>query len=513
MFRHFRVPAVLSITIFTASALQPAPLFQDGAVLQRDRPVPVWGTAKPEAVVTVAFGDASVTATTGADGRWRAELPPQTTNAEGSLLKISTAENSIKIKDVLVGEVWLASGQSNMGWQIRQSRKEDQQAASAGPVPGLRLFQVPQKLSYDPLDTVDAKWVPATPETAPTLTAVGYFFGRHLVEQLGVPVGIINSSWGGSRIEPWWDEHGLDGIEELADLRKNRRARTPGFPEFRRPLRAYAEVMGKWSSEAVAAIDAGRDAPPQPEPPKRLSLGHGGETGTYQAMIHPLAPYALRGIIWYQGESNRGDGMMYFHKKRALIQGWRARFENPDAPFLFVQLAPFQYGQDDPEQLPKLWVAQQKCLEIPNTGMAVTLDIGDVKDIHPGNKSEVGRRLALWALADSYGKSDIVKSGPLYAGHGVAAGAVEIRFDHIGGGLATRDGNPPSHFEVAGADGPFHPASADISADGSSIKLSSPQVASPRQARFAWNKTAEPNLMNKEGLPAAAFHTHWPEEN
>jgi len=189
-----------------------------------------------------------------------------------------------------------------------------------------------------------------------------------------------------------------------------------------------------------------------------LSLGHGAETGTYQAMIHSLAPYAIRGFIWYQGESNRGDGMIYAAKKRALIEGWRARFQVPEAPFFFVQIAPFQYGNDRPEQLAEFWAAQQKTLEIPNTGMVVTLDVGDVKDIHPGNKSEVGRRLALLALADAYGKEGVVKSGPLYRGHRIDDGGIVVEFDYAGSGLATRDGK-----------------------------------------------------VNKEGLPAAAFHTHWPE--
>jgi sialate O-acetylesterase len=500
---------LLSAAPLVAADLVLAPLFQDGAVLQRDREIPVWGMAAPRAEVVVSFAGNQTTGTTGADGRWEVRLPAASTNAEPQVMTISSAGSTVEIKDLLVGEVWLASGQSNMGWRINQSRKEDQAMANQGAVPGLRVFTVPQRLHHEPQFSVDGKWQDATPQIAPQLTAVGYFFGRHLVEELGIPVGIIHSSWGGSRIEPWWDETGLDGIKELAEIRAKRRARVPGFAEYRVPLRKHALAMAEWSQQAVAAIDAGEDAPPMPAAPELLKLGHGAETGTYQAMIHPLAPYAIRGFIWYQGESNRADGMLYTAKKRALIEGWRSRFQVPDAPFFFVQIAPFQYGNDRTEQLPELWCAQEKTLEIPNTGMVVTLDIGDVKDIHPGNKSEVGHRLALWALADTYGKDGVVKSGPLYQKHQASDDAIVVTFDHIGGGLVTRNGQSPSHFEVAGEEGEFKPATAEISADGKTITLRSPQVPSPRKARFAWHKTAEPNLMNKEGLPAAAFHTHW----
>jgi sialate O-acetylesterase len=510
MTRWTLLPMMLLAAPTLAADLVLAPLFRDGAVLQRDRELPVWGKATPQAGVVVTFANHRATTTAGADGRWEVVLPPLATDAEPRTMTVSSGADTAEIKDLLVGEVWLASGQSNMQWAIQQSRNEDKELAAQGPVPGLRVFQVPRLLSHERQDAVDGNWVHATPETVGDLTAVGYFFGRRLVEELGIPVGIIHSSWGGSRIEPWWDEDGLDGIKQLAKTRDYRRLRSPGFPEYHQPLREYAVAIRAWSDETIAALDKGGDAPPMPGAPELLKLGHNAETGTYQAMIHPLAPYALRGFLWYQGESNRSDGMAHFPKKLALIKGWRARFRSPDAPFLFVQLAPFQYGEDRPDELPEMWVAQQKTLEIPHTGMAVTLDIGNIKDIHPGNKSEVGRRLALWALADTYGKKDIVKSGPLYAGFRAVPGAIEVSFAHTGSGLATRDGKPPSHFEVAGDDDKFHPATAEISANGKTVLVRSPEVAEPKRARFAWNKTAEPNLMNREGLPAAAFHTHWP---
>jgi sialate O-acetylesterase len=241
-----------------------------------------------------------------------------------------------------------------------------------------------------------------------------------------------------------------------------------------------------------------------------LPVGSGQALGTYQAMIHPVVPYGLRGFLWYQGESNVGEGMLYTLKMQALIQGWRKQFGVPEAPFLFVQLAPYNYGDPREGALQALWVAQQHALKFPRTGMAVTMDIGNPADIHPRNKSEVGRRLALWALADTYGKQDLVKSGPLFEGFAAAGDAIRVRFQHAASGLATRDGKEPSHFEVAGPDWNFKPAKAEIA--GSEIVLKSDQVAQPVMARYAWYQKAEPNLMNKDGLPAAAFHTHWPDD-
>jgi sialate O-acetylesterase len=270
--------------------------------------------------------------------------------------------------------------------------------------------------------------------------------------------------------------------------------------------------MRDWSDAAGKALDAGLPVPEMPVEPEKLKLGHGAEAGTYQAMIHPLVPYALRGFIWYQGESNNGEGMLYTTKKQALIEGWRKQFLAPEAPFLFVQLAPYNYGDNRKFDLPGIWWAQQETLKIPHTGMAVINDIGMVGNIHPTNKSEVARRLALWAFADTYGLPGIVKSGPLFSGYKVTDQGIAIRFDHTGGGLVTRDGKPASWFEISAIDGVYQPAEAKISEDGKWILLTNPAVAKPDRARFAWSQIAEPNLMNKDGLPAAAFNTHWPSD-
>jgi sialate O-acetylesterase len=489
-----------------------APLFQDGGVLQGEKPVPVWGRATAGKSVTVVFGGQTKTTTADAAGRWQVSLAAMTVSAENQTMTVTEAGlPAVEVKDLLVGEVWLGSGQSNMEWTISKSRKEDKDEAAAGPVPLMRLFSVPHVLSNSRQESVKAKWTPATPENAATFSAVAYFFGKQLAKELKVPVGIINSSWGGSRIEPWWAEEGLEGIEELAATKTQRLAKSPGFPIYDQQFRHYVSAVGQWSDAAAKAIDADLPVPEMPKAPETLKLGSAAETGTYQAMIHPLVPYALRGFLWYQGESNNGEGMIYSAKMKALIAGWRKQFRAADAPFLFVQLAPFSYPKP-PTDLPGIWAAQQATLKIPHTGMAVTNDIGNVKDIHPTNKSEVARRLALWALADTYGKTNLVKSGPLFSNYKVTDAGIAIAFDHTGGGLTTRDGKPPTLFEIAGNDGAYKPAEAKISADGKTLLLTSPAVPKPDRARFAWSQIAEPNLVNKEGLPAAAFNTHWPAE-
>jgi len=509
----FKSPLVHGLLIFAQplfAAITPAPLFQDGAVLQREMSVPVWGWTDPGGKVTVSFAGQSQTATADAAGRWAVTLDSLETSADGRTMTISgDGSPALEIKDVVVGEVWLGSGQSNMQWPVSRSREEDQAMAAEGPVPLLRYFDVPRTLSHARRDTVDGKWSMATPENASSFSAVGYFFGRRLAGELQVPVGIIHSSWGGSRIEPWWAEEGLEGIAELAAVRNSRLEKSPGFRPYDTEFRKYLDHLGEWLESATGAMDAGFPAPEMPSGPELLKLGHNQETGTYQAMIHPLVPYALRGFIWYQGESNNGEGLLYTTKKRALIDGWRKQFKAPQAPFLFVQLAPFIYGGDESgHKLPGIWWAQQETLKIPHTGMAVINDIGDLKDIHPGNKSDVGERLALWALADTYGRSGLAKSGPLFAGFEVDGDGIVVGFEHAGGGLVSRDGKALNWFEAAGPDGAYHPAQAVILDDGKSVRLTSTAVPAPTRARFAWWHGAEPNLMNKEGLPAGAFLTH-----
>jgi len=256
---------------------------------------------------------------------------------------------------------------------------------------------------------------------------------------------------------------------------------------------------------ARQALASDSREPPPPARPKHLLDSHGQPTGLYNGMVHPLVPFAIRGAIWYQGESNRGEAMMYFEKMKALINGWRTVWGRGDFPFYFVQLAPYRYN-GDPLALPRIWEAQTATLSIPNTGMAVTVDLVDnIRDIHPKNKQDVGKRLALWALTKTYARSDLVYSGPLYKAMAVEGNKIRIRFDHIGGGLTTRDGKPPTCFQIAGADKKFIEAHAEI--DGHTVVVSADQVPTPVAVRFGWHQEAQPNLSNSQGLPAAPFRT------
>lgn len=435
----------------------------DNMVLQRGREVPIWGWDEPGTQVKVALGDAKTTAKAGDDGNWMVKLPamkaggPHTIAIEGS--------SAVTLKNVLVGEVWLCSGQSNMEWRVAQSNDAQEEIAAAKH-PNIRHIKIPHRPSDKPESDVPSDgWQVCSPQTVGNFTAVGYYFGRKLNQELDVPIGLIGSNWGGTRIEPWTPPVGFTSVPALKNISDN--------------LDKFPQKNGN-------------------------KINHQSPLALYNGMISPLLPYAIRGAIWYQGESNNGEGMLYHEKMKALIQGWRSVFNDKQMPFYFVQLAPYRYG-GDPTRLAGIWEAQLKTLKMPHTGMAVTVDIGNVKDIHPRNKQDVGSRLARWALSQQYGKDDLVYSGPLFKEMKVEGDNARITFDHAGSGLTARDNKPLSHFQVAGEDKKFHDATAQI-ANGS-VVVSSDQVKKPVAVRYAWHQEAEPNLSNKEGLPASPFRT------
>jgi sialate O-acetylesterase len=442
-------------------------------VLQRDTRCPIWGWADPNEMVTVAFGGQSHTTMAGADGSWSVRLRPLKANSTPQTLTVR-GKNTLTLDDVLVGEVWLCSGQSNMEWPVSASDNAQAEIAAADH-PRIRHIKIPHRPSDKPEKNVPSDgWKATTPQSVPNFTAVGYYFARELVKQLDVPVGLIGSNWGGTRIEPWIPPQGFRSVSALSDIS----SKLDTFP---------TRVEKKDPNDPNKTVSEINFQTP-------LAL--------YNGMIAPLVPFAIRGGLWYQGESNNGEGMLYAEKMKALISGWRDLWQNPEMPFYYVQLAPFKYG-GNPENLAGIWDAQRVALAIPHTGMAVTTDIGNVADIHPRNKQEVGRRLALWALAKTYGKPIRVYSGPLYKSMKVEGNKIRISFDQAGGGLVSRDGKPLTHFTIAGADGKFVPAQAEI--DGSTVVVSSPEVPNPVMVRFGWTQEAEPNFGNKEGLPASPF--------
>lgn len=478
-------------------------IFGDHMVLQQNQPIPVWGWADAgeEVAVRLSSGDAASTKA-GADGKWTVKLPAQ--QAGGPLVLTVSGKNSVKLSDVLVGEVWLCSGQSNMEWTVASSNDFEKEQTAAN-YPKIRHIKIPKVPQGFPQDDVDAAWTVCSPETVGSYTAAGYFFGRTLHKELDVPVGLVNSSWGGTRIEPWTPPSGFVGIPELADILKQVELTNPANGAYQAKLAAFLDALEAWLKDAKTAYKQETPLNPPPAYPAEIEplASQGSPTTLYNGMIHPLVPFAIRGAIWYQGESNHGEGMLYYHKMRALVGGWREVWNQGEFPFLYVQIAPYQYGNESPGILPTFWEVQNKSLEIPNTGQVVIHDIGNLQDIHPKNKQEVGRRLALIALAKTYGRSEIVYSGPMFKSLAVEGNKLRITFDHVGSGLVSRDGKPLTWFEIIGKGTDFVPATAEI--DGDSVVLSSPEVEQPAAMRFAWHKLAEPNLANKEGLPAAPF--------
>ncbi len=468
---------VLGLVGSAAADVKLASIFSDSMVLQRDLPVPVWGWADPGESVTVALGEQTKSTKADDGGRWQVTLDALQANAEGQTLQVKGA-NQVDIQDVLIGEVWICSGQSNMEWPLRLAMNPDKEIAAADH-PQIRLFNVPGHLTSPvPKDTCPGSWQVCQPETAKAFSAVGYFFGRRLQRELQVPIGLVGSNWGGTRIEPWTSPAGFHSVPEL---------------------KAIADQVDAYTAETKVT---GRSP-----------------SAIYHAMVHPLAPFAMRGAIWYQGESNGNEGKSYYHKKHALVNGWRRLF-NPELAFYWVQLADFRKPNDDPaggDGWAQLREAQRQALDIEHTGMAVITDIGEDNDIHPRNKQDVGWRLAQWALHQTYGKQDLVPSGPLFKGHKVEGDSIRLTFDHVGSGLMAgkKEGLEPTaedkggklqRFAVAGEDRKWHWADATI--DGETVVVKAEGVAKPVAVRYAYTMNPEgANLYNREGIPASPFRT------
>ncbi len=454
------------LTALSAQADVKLPLiFGDHMILQRDQKVPVWGWADDGEKVTVEFAGEKIETTT-AGGKWSVKLPALKANSTGAKLTV-TGNNKVEFQDVLVGEVWFCSGQSNMEWDVKASKNSAQEIAGSNN-PRIRHFKVPHVTANEPQEEVKTAggWRLTTPETVGSFTAVGYFFAREIQKDLDVPIGLIGDNWGGTRIEPWIPPVGFKQVPALKADFADKLADLP------------ARVPGKAPSS-------------------------GSPMAIYNAMVHPVVPYAIRGALWYQGESNNGEGMLYFEKMKALIGGWRTIWNQGEFPFLFVQLAPYRYN--NPERLPGIWEAQTASLAIPNTGMAVTTDISTVGNIHPPDKQEVGHRLALWALAKTYGKDIASYASPLYDAVKVEGNKARVSFKNAVGGLKSRDGKPLTWFTIAGEDKKFVAANAEVSGD--SVVVSADGVSSPVAVRFGWHELAEPNLANAAGLPASPFRT------
>jgi sialate O-acetylesterase len=448
-FAHIRLPSLVG----------------DNMVLQQKSEVNLWGYANPNDKLSISAGwlTKEVNTVVQKDGKWKIKLP--TIKAGGPYtIEIAGNNETLVIKNVMLGEVWLCSGQSNMeftinmlgGWKDTFPAELDDLLKKE--YPDLRLFTVKKDSSLVPLDSCKGKWLTATPDNVGEFSATAYFFGRELSRRLGVPVGLISSSWGGSPAEAWTNG---DLIKKDSLLKS--------FMD--------AHNRSRWWPGTPGAI--------------------------YNAMIHPLHMYGIQGVIWYQGETNRNDAALYPHLIETMVAGWRKDFKCGDFPFYFTQIAPYSY--EEPLSGAFLREAQLKCLSIPNSGMAVTLDIaGDTSNIHPKNKQDVGKRLALWALAKTYGKKVDSYSGPVYSGMKAEGAFARISFEHCEGGLKSGS-KGLTGFIIAGEQGVFYPAQAVI--DGNTLMLSNPNINNPVKVRYAFTNAPEASLFNGAGLPASPFRT------
>lgn len=475
-----------------------APLFQDHAVLQREQPLPVWGRAAPGEHVTVTFHEQSIGTTANADGRWMVYLAAVPASADPAELVV-TGKNVVTVKDVLVGEVWLASGQSNMEWPLWAAADPDREIAAAN-FPELRLFSVLHQVASEPAQTVTGSWQACTPESVRMFSAVAYHFGRDLHRKLGVPVGVIGTYWGGTAVEAWTGSAALREVPAWPAIEARWQKDLAEFPGR---MAHYPADYEAWS-QAQARARATKTANPLKWPSPPIGPGTPYElSGLFNGMIAPLQPYALRGVIWYQGESNAPRPEEYAGLFPAMIRSWRAQWGQGDFPFYFVQLANFAPEDPTSRSWARLREVQASALALPATGMAVTIDIGNPRDIHPTNKKEVGRRLALIAKTQVYGiPGDF--SGPRFAFVTGEPAGLRVHFTHAGTGLIAAN-KPVQSLEVAGADQKFYPASGKIERD--TLLVSSPQVKVPLAVRYAWTNAPEANLFNGAGLPAAPFRS------
>jgi len=484
--QKFPTSAILAVSLLgvpgALADVQVSKIFGDHMVLQQEKPIRIWGTAEAGEAVTVELAGKSASTEAKDTGKWRVDLPAMKVDGKVHTLTVK-GKNTVTINDVLLGEVWICSGQSNMEWSVGGSMNAKEEIAAANHE-NIRLFNVPGHVQGpDPQDDPRGQWQMCNSQTIGGFTAVGYFFGRELEQNIKVPIGLVGTNWGGTRIEPWTPITGFEQVPNLKDYVEN--------------LKQIADAKVK-----------GEKGPG----PK------GGAVKIYNGMVHGLTPLSVRGAIWYQGESNAGDGLRYEYQKEALVKGWRTVFDNKDLAFYWVQLANFQQPNNNPAGggWGPVREGQRRALRVPHTGMAVTTDIGNARDIHPRNKQDVGKRLAFWALAKNYGKK-IVFSGPLYKGMKKEGSKIRISFDHIGSGLMTgkKEGLAPTE-EVKGAelarfaiqDGSdkWHWAKAKI--DGETVVVWHDEVKDPKHVRFGYESNpVGANLYNTEGLPASPFTT------
>lgn len=469
--KRFGVICAMLGGLALAHAVEVPAIFGNDMILQRDREVRVWGKGRPGEKITVTFQGKSAAGTAGADGKWAVTLPPFAASSAGAVLTVA-GDNTIRAENVLVGDVWICAGQSNMDWYL-DGITEAREYLAATDQPGIRLLRIRYAWSRVPQDDLRNGWQVSNRKSAENFSAVGYIAGLEIHRKTGVPVGLISVAVGGARIEAMCAPESFRKAGVGAPL----------ATAFETSLRDF----GKLSEQEL---------------PKEKQRS---PAVIFNAMIHPATPFAVRGLLWYQGEENYADGMRYAEKMRALAWTMRTSFKTPDMPIFVVMLPPWNYHGDTTGCLPRLWAAQRYFAEHDkNAGFIVTTDCGSPDTVHPMSKKTLALRLANLVLYREYGIGDDSALAPAARKAVRREGRVRVDFDHAGG-LRTRDGKPVSHLELAGKDGKFHPATGTLSADGASLEASAPEVKAPVKIRFGIDQLADPNLVNRAGVPAAPF--------
>ena len=489
------------------AAVRPAGIFTDNAVLQQGKEVCIWGTAAPGEAVTVLFAGQRVETVAGNTGKWTAVLGKMTACAEGRSLIIQGSETvqPVELKNILVGEVWLAGGQSNMVAQMRVFRQKTQLDIDAANDALLRMATIPRK-DFEGQNNARAVWKPASPQSVAGFSAAAYYFAKNLREDLGVPVGVVCCAASGTPAETWMSQTTLSSRPDLKRTldayETGFRKRFTGEDAYRQCVKEYGQAMDEWTSKK----EAGEKPNPRPEEPMG-PLNKNRPGGLHETMLMQVIPYTIQGVIWYQGENNASASAGFHYRSvfSALIQEWRNEFKNPNMPFLFVQLATFGPASDSSPSWPELRESQKWTEDhVANTGMIVLVDGGEENNVHPASKDKAGYRLSLLARHLVYGEKDVVCRGPRLAKKSLVAGAIEMTFTDTGSGLELKDGSS-GVFEVCGCNGVFVHAEARVS--GNRIVVSAEDVPEPKDVRYGWRKWFVPTLFNKEGLPASPFRT------
>ncbi|HBN75378.1 MAG TPA: sialate O-acetylesterase [Planctomycetaceae bacterium] len=478
-------------------------VFTDHMVLQRNLENPVWGWDDPGTKVTVNIGDQSHSAEADQEGRWQVKLSPLPAGGPHKLTVAGSSEKTIS--DVLVGEVWVCSGQSNMAWQVSNANDADLERLTAN-YPEIRLITVPNRASQEDETNFDGEWKVCSPDTVNDFSAVGYFFGRQIHQTLNVPVGLIDNAWGGSSAEAWVKRDVMNNDKRFAELVENWENIEATY-DAEAVKKSYQDQLAKWKEAVQAAKAAGKPQPPQPRAPRNPLTGNHRPGNLFGGCLHPIIGYGIKGAIWYQGESNANRAYQYRDLFALMIQHWRAEWNQGDFPFYWVSLADFrrEAGAPGESDWAELREAQTMTLALPNTGEAIIIDLGEADDIHPRNKQDVAMRLARLALNQDYG-IDVVARSPRYESHEVKGDHVIVTFQDVGTALDTFDIREPVGFTIAGEDRVFLPAQAKI-VGNNKIEVWSDNVKNPVSVRYAWADNPVCNVQNTVGLPLTPFRT------